>query len=307
MTKYDVAIIGMGPAGITAGIYCSRYNLKTIVIGQIPAGTAAEAHLIYNYPGLNEIKGFEFSQKLLAHLKFTSAEIKFGKVDTISKDKDKDKFLISLGNEKITAKKIIVATGTKRKRLGLDTELKFHGKGVSYCATCDGMLYKEKIVGVVGGGDAALSAAILLAEYSKKVYIFYRKSEFFRAEPAWVDAVKSNKKIVPVFNSEIKEYHGKNNLESVMLNTGKEYKLDGIFLEIGALPNTEMLAELKLKKDEFGFINSDKYMQTSVMDVFVAGDVRSNVLKQIVVACGEGAIAATSAYHNLTGRKKTGV
>ena len=294
---YDVAIIGLGPAGATAAIYSARYNLKTIVIGQVPGGTAAEAHKICNYPPFAEIKGFELAQRFLQHVQAMNVEVVFGKVENV--EKKKDFFELNTGDRKIQASKIIVATGTKRRQLGIERENELRGKGISYCATCDGAFYKNKIAGVVGGGNAALTAALLLAEFAEKVYIFYRKDKFTNAEPAWTEQVMKNKKITPLFNVEIKELVGKDNLESVKLSNKKEIKLDGLFVEIGSNPNTAGIDGLGLKKDERKYIIVDETKKTNVAGVYAAGDVTNNKLKQIVVAEADGATAATNIYHEL--------
>ncbi len=299
MCVYDVAIIGLGPAGATAAIYSAKYNLKTIVIGQVPGGTAAEAHKICNYPPFVEIKGFELAQRFLQHVQSMNVEVVFGKVENV--EKKKEFFELDAGDKKIQAKKIVIATGTKRKQLGIARENEFRGKGISYCATCDGMFYKNKVVGVVGGGNSALTAALLLSEFAEKVYIFYGKDKFYKAEPAWTEQVLKNKKIKSEFNVEIKELVGKGALESVKLTNGKEVKLGGLFVEIGSNPNTSAVENLGLKKDERGYIVVDENCRTSMKGVYAAGDITNHKLKQIVVAEADGAVAATSIYHELMG------
>ncbi|MDD4983335.1 MAG: FAD-dependent oxidoreductase [Candidatus ainarchaeum sp.] len=294
---YDVAIIGLGPAGATAAIYSARYNLKTIVVGQVPGGTAAEAHKICNYPPFAEIKGFELAQRLLQHVQAMNVEVVFGKVENI--EKKKDFFELNTGDKKIQAKKIVIATGTKRKQLGISRENEFRGKGISYCATCDGMFYKNKVAGVVGGGNAALTAALLLSEFAEKVYIFYRKDKFYKAEPAWTEQVLKNKKISPIFDVEIKELIGKTELEAVKLSNKKEIKLDGLFVEIGSDPNIAAVESLGVKKDERGYIIIDENCKTNIKGVYAAGDITNHKLKQIVVAEADGAVAATNIYHEL--------
>ncbi len=294
---YDVAIIGFGPAGATAAIYSARYNMKTVIFGQVPGGTAAEAHVICNYPVFKEMKGFEFAQKLLEHVQEMKVDINFEKVDAI--EKKQDHFEIIFGSEMVKAKKIIIATGTKRKHLNIDRENEFRGKGISYCATCDSTFYKGKTVGVVGGGNAALTAALLLSEFSENVYIFYRKDKFTKAEPAWTSQVLKNKKITPIFNVEVAKLNGVDKLESVELSNGKEVKVEGLFVEIGADPNIAFADNLNLEKDEKGYVKINSSCETNISGVYCAGDVVNNELKQIVVAEANGATAATNIYHEL--------
>ena len=169
---------------------------------------------------------------------------------------------------------------------------------LSYCAVCDAGFFKSKTVVVVGGSNSALTAALLLAEYAKKVYIIYRKEKFFRAEPSWIKQIEKNKKIEVLFNSEITEIIGKEKVEGIKLNMGKDLKVDGVFVEIGSVPNENFLKQLGLKTEE-GYIKVNKKKETSVEGIYAAGDITNNPLKQIITACSEGAIAANSAYEKI--------
>lgn len=209
----------------------------------------------------------------------------------------KDSFKIKTNKGEYAAKKIIIATGSKRMKLGVDREDELVGKGVHYCATCDANFYKDKIVGVVGGGNAALTSALLLAKIAKKVYIIYRRDKFSKAEPSWVEDVEKEKKIVPVFNSEVKKLIGKK-LEEVEITDGKKIKLDGLFVEIGGITNIKLAKLIEIKLDR-NYIKVDKNQKTNVEGVFAAGDVTNNPLKQIVTACGEGAVAGFSVFKEL--------
>ena len=191
-----------------------------------------------------------------------------------------------------------MAIGRKKQKLGVKEEDKFLGKGVSYCAICDAGFFKNKTVAVVGGSNAALTAALLLAKYAKTVYIIYRKESFFRAEPAWVNQIEKNKKIQSIFNSEIKEICGDNSVERVRLNNGDLLELDGIFVEIGSIPDEKFLKQLGLKTEK-RYIKVNKKQETNIKGIFAAGDITNNPLKQIITACGEGAVATTSAYEEI--------
>ena len=294
--KYDLIIIGAGPAGLTAAIYAARDTLKTLIIGQVPGGIAGTAHEIHNFPSYEKISGFELVTKMINQVKTLEVPIVQEVVSDISKTKDL--FEIKTNKETYLCKKLILSTGTQRKELGIVGEKQLVGKGVSYCATCDGGFYKDRVVAVVGGGNSALTAALLLAKFATKVHIIYRKEEFKKAEPTCVEEVKKLENIEVMFNTEIKEFIGKEKLEKVKLDNGKELELDGLFIEIGSVPNTKLSEKLDLKLEE-GSIVVDKKQKTNVEGVFAAGDVTNNPLKQIITACGEGAIAADTAYHEL--------
>lgn len=294
---YDLIIIGAGPAGLTAGIYAARYNLKTLIIGEILGGMAAEAYKISNFPTYNELSGAEFAKKAAEHVKHLGIEIKSGNVVDISKKKSD--FIVKSDSGEYSAKKIILACGTKKRKLSIENEDKFTGRGISYCATCDGPLFKDKIVGVAGGGNSALTSALLLAEYAKKVYIIYRREKFFRADPAWVELVRKNKKIEALFKEEVVELAGDNFLARIKLSSGKELKMDGLFVEIGSVPCTDFARMLNVKLDKEGYILADNKQKTNIEGVFAAGDITNPPLKQIITAAAQGATAAQTAFEEL--------
>ena len=295
MTNYDVVIIGAGPAGLTAGVYCSRYNLKTLIIGKLYGGLAGEAYEICNFPSYEKITGFELMNKMIKQVKILGIEIKQENVSDIVK---KNGFEIITNRGKYNGKRIIIATGTERRKLNLAREKELTGIGIHYCATCDAPFYKDKIAGVAGGGNSALTAALLLSKFAKKVYIIYRRDKFSKAEPAWVDEVKENKKIEAIFNSEITGLNGEDKLEEIEINNKRKIKLDGLFVEVGSVPNIELARKLKLKLEK-DYVVVDKYQRTNVRGVFAAGDITNNPLKQVVTACSEGAVAADSVYREL--------
>ena len=300
---YDLIIIGGGPAGLAASIYASRYLLKHLIITDLMGGTISGTHLIDNYPGIEEISGFEFSQKLIKHAKKYKTNIILQRVNRIKKIKDFFELAL-INGEKIITENILIAVGNKKRRLGVPGEESFLGKGVSYCATCDGFFYKNKTVAVIGGNDSALGAALYLAELTNKVYLIYRKSNF-RAEPYWIKGVENNKKIKTVFNANVIEFLGKTKLESIKLD--KKYKqtnkiiLEGVFIEIGAEPEIKFAESLKIKTNKNGFIEVKSDGSTSVPGVWAAGDITdgSDGFCQVITAAAEGAIAARSIYKSL--------
>lgn len=297
--KYDLIIIGAGPAGLTAAIYALRYKLEVLVIGKLIGGAASEAYKVCNFPSYEKIKGFELVEKIVYQTKMLGIEIKTSEVYKINKNKEEFEVITSDG--KYLSKKIIIATGLTKNKLDIEKEGEFIGRGVSYCASCDAPLYKGKISAVIGGSDSALTTALLLTKFAKKVYIIYRREKFTTAEPIWREDVLKNKKIKVMFNSEIKELIGKDYLKAIKIkieDKDKELKVDGLFVEIGSTPNDFLAKELKLKMDE-NYIHVDKKQSTSIKGVYAAGDVTNNPLKQIITACSEGAIAAYSVYKEI--------
>jgi thioredoxin reductase (NADPH) len=297
---YDVLIIGAGAAGLTAAIYASRYALKVGVIAKETGGLAAMAHKICNYPGFKEISGYQLMMQISEQVKDLGVPIINEEVDSITK-KD-NYFLVKTFKKEYLAKKIIFAAGMKRRKLDIPGEARLYGRGISYCATCDAGFFKNKVVAVVGGSDAALSSASLLADFAKKVYIIYRRENFMRAEPAGVKLIEQENKIESLFNEEVKEIRGEKKVESVLLKSGKELKLDGIFVEIGSEPKLELIQSLGIKTDK-GFIETDKYQKTNVEGFYAAGDITNHELKQIVTAASQGAIAAYSCFEELKKEK----
>ena len=296
MENYDLIIIGSGPAGLTAAVYAARYKINFLVLGKIPGGLIAEIHKICNFPSYDDIPGFELAKKMIEQVKRLGVKINFEEVSNIKKKKTG--FEIITNKNKYNTKKLIFATGSERRKLGIDREKELTGKGISYCATCDAPFYKNKVVGVAGGSDAALTAALLLSKFAKKVYIIYRKDKFFRGDNIWIEEVKKNKKIESLFNSTITRLIGKDKLEEIEINREKKLKLDGLFVEIGGMPNIELAKNIGVKIGKNQII-TDKQQKTNIKGFFAAGDVTNSPLKQIVTACGEGAIAVNSIYREL--------
>lgn len=292
---YDVVIIGGGIAGLTSAIYTKRYELKTLVIMDKLGGILYNVADIENFPGFKKISGQDLLDKTYDQAK--SLGIEFKESEAVEAKKIKDKFQIKTkDNTKFEGKTIIFATGSKRRKLNVPGEKEFFGKGVSYCATCDGAFFKDKVVGVVGGSDSAAREALILAQYAKKVYIIYRK-EKIRAEPINNTRVKKNKKIEIIPNTNITDILGDKFVNHVKFDTGKEMDIDGLFIEIGFIPNNELAKQLGVKLDDRGEIIIDKQSKTNIEGVYACGDITSNVYKQAVVGCGEGAMAGWSAYN----------
>lgn len=294
---YDVIIIGAGPAGLTAAIYTARYKLSTLVLGADMGGNACLAHDIQNWPGL-KAPGMEIMQKFREHAASFGVEIVSGIVKKVKKNDST--FTVSTEKNAYDAPSIIIATGSKRRKLEIPGEDTLAGKGVSYCATCDAMFFKDKVVGVVGGSNAAAMAAQVLTQHADKVYIIYRKSKM-RAEPIRVEELEKHPKIEFIYNANVLEIVGEDRLQKVKLDTGQEIELDGLFIEIGGVPVTAIAKELGIDLAENQRIKVGQGMETSVPGVFAAGDITtgSNQFDQVVTAAAEGAIAALGVFNFL--------
>ncbi|HHI04150.1 MAG TPA: FAD-binding protein [Candidatus Woesearchaeota archaeon] len=297
---YDLIIIGAGPAGLSAAIYASRYNLNVLVVGDEPGGMAAEAYKVENYPGFKSVSGMELMNKFKEQVNGL-VDIKQEKIIELKKENN---FVITAKDRVYKSKAVIVASGTKRRKLNIKGEKEFLGRGVSYCATCDAAFFRDKVVGVVGGNDAAAMSALLLAEYAKKVFIIYRK-EKIRAEPLRVSQLEKNKKITIINNTNVIAVNGDKMMNSVTLdkefNENKELALDGLFIEIGSVPSTVLTKKLSINLDEEGYVIVDSAQKTNIEGIYAAGDIttNSNKFRQIITAASEGAIAAHSVYEFL--------
>jgi len=303
MKNYDIAILGGGPAGLAAAIYAARYGLNAILIAKDIGGTANLADKIENYPGF-EGSGFELMQKFYKQAKNVGAE--FLNDDIINIDKEDGKFIITTTKKRfINIKAVIIALGTQRRKLNVPGEDKFLGKGVSYCATCDGNFFKNKIVAVIGAGDSACKASILLSGIAKKVYIIYR-GEIEKCEFDYRSKIKEKNNIQILNNTIPLEIRGKEAVKEIIVDRGgknlpkeERIKLDGVFIEIGALPVTDIAKMLKIKIDKESYLIVDREMKTNIKGIFAAGDVVKFKLKQVVIAASQGATAAKSAYDYL--------
>ena len=296
---YDVIIIGGGPAGLTAGLYTSRGKLKSLIIEKgLTGGLVTTTEWIENYPGFEEgIMGAELAQKMEQQAKKFGLEILSGSVASISISEKIKKVKLESGEEYET-KSIILTTGAHPRNLKVEGEDKFRGKGVSYCATCDGAFFKGERIAVVGGGDSAIQEAIFLTKFAEKVYVIHRRDQL-RAEKILQERAFSNPKIEIVWDSVVEKIDGDDNVTSVHIRNVKTEKkslidVQGVFIYIGYTPNTEFLAGLA-NLDGDNFIITDENMSTSSPGIFAAGDVRRKLTKQIATAVGDGATAGVAA------------
>ncbi len=303
---YDVIIVGGGPSGMSAAIYASRARLKTLLIEKAGCGgqIAITDHL-ENYPGFEEgINGFELAMKMEKQARTFGCEITYGEASFIETDDAIKKVILSDKKEYFT-KTIIIASGANFRKLGVEGEQEFIGKGVSYCATCDGPFFRNKEIAVVGGGDSALQEALYLTKFATKVNLIHRRDQF-RAAKILQEKVFAEHKINIIFDSVVEKISGNLSVEQITLknvknNISSQLAVNGIFVFVGWLPNTKFLNNTAVKLNENGYIVTDDNMNTSVQGVFACGDVRQKILRQVVTAAGDGAIAAISAQHFIEG------
>tara|TARA_Y100000310_G_scaffold101298_1_gene99300 strand:+ start:4040 stop:4951 length:912 start_codon:yes stop_codon:yes gene_type:complete len=303
METFDTLIIGTGCAGFGAAIYCGRFNLKTLILGKIMGGTINTTHSVENYPGFAQIGGMALANKLKEHAMKYDITLKEEKVTKIKKQATL--FNISTKENNYLTKTIIFCTGTKVRKLNIPGEKEFTGKGVHYCALCDGYFYRNKIIGVVGGSDSAAKEALLLSQYAKKVYIIYRK-EKIRAEPISYNKVIENKKIEIITNTNILEIKGDKFVNQIIFDKPykgkKEFNIDGLFIEIGRLPLSSLAKDLGIKTNQKDEIIIDRKSKTNIPGLFAAGDVVDTAFKQAITGVAEGVMAAHSAYNYLTNK-----
>lgn len=305
---YDVIIIGGGCAGLAAGMYCGRFGIKTLILGESLGGTIILTDVVENYPGFIRLTGQELADKLKKHaLDYKEfVEIKEQKVDNIKKINKG--FLVSDGKKTYKSKTIIYATGTKYRKLNVPGEKEFFAKGVHNCALCDGYAYRNKVIGVVGGSDSSAKEALLLSQYGKKIYIIYRGDKI-HPEPINMERVKKNKKIEIISKTNVIQIKGNKKVTSVVFDKPykgkKEFKLDGLFVEIGHIPLTEIAKKVGVKLDKNNEIIIDRESRTNISGFFAAGDCVNTSFKQAIVGVGEAVSAAYSAYKYLEGEVKT--
>ncbi|UBH09180.1 thioredoxin-disulfide reductase [Macrococcus armenti] len=299
MKIYDVIIVGAGPAGMTAAVYASRANLSTIMIERgMPGGQMANTADVENFPGFDIITGPDLSTKMFSHAQKFGAEYAYGDIKNITIEGD-DK-IVDLGDKQLKAKVVIIATGAEYKKIGVPGEAELGGRGVSYCAVCDGAFFKQKNLVVIGGGDSAVEEGVYLTKFADKVTIIHRRDKL-RAQKILQDRTFKNEKIDFIWNStlqSINEKDGKVGSVTLLDNEGNEsvVETDGVFVYIGMQPLTKPFEHLGIT-DETGYIVTNEEMETSVPGIFAAGDVRQKKLRQIVTATGDGSIAAQNAQH----------
>lgn len=293
---YDIIIVGAGPAGLTSAIYGRRASKKVLVLeAKSYGGQIINTLNVENYPGNINISGYDLATSMYNQAKELGTEFKFEKVVEI-KNKSKYKEVIT-NNNIYKAKALILATGSENRKLGLDNEDKLIGKGVSYCATCDGAFYKDKVVAVIGGGNTALEDALYLSDIVKKVYIIHRRDSF-RGEDSTLNKLKEKDNIEFIYNSNVTKLNGNNKLDSIIVtdkegNT-KDIEVDGMFISIGRIPENQNFAKV-INLDEKGYIIAKENCHTNRRGIFVAGDARVKELRQLVTATSDGAVAATEA------------
>lgn len=300
MEEYDVLIMGAGPSGLTAGIYAGREGLKSIIIEKaLKGGNANMAPVIANFPGFKSIPGLELLKKIGGQ---AEKYIEIRETEEILKiEENEDNFILNTNKQDYRAKSIIFCTGTTYRKLGVPGEENFIGKGISFCSICDGMLFKGRDVIVVGGGNSAVTHALHLKDIGVNVTLIHRRDEL-RAQKYLQDQLRESG-IPIIWNSVVKEMKGDMFLQSVVVQnreTGEDQELEvsGAFLAVGEKPNSDLAVSIGVDVDELGYIITDKKQQTNVSNVYAAGDVTGGV-QQLVVACGEGAVAAVNLYEEL--------
>ncbi len=288
---YDIIIVGAGPAGLTSAIYARRAMKSVLVLEALSyGGQIINTLSIENYPAMPGVSGFDFATNLYNQAKDLGADIKFEKVLEI-KDGSLKKVVTS--KEEYECKCVIIATGCKNRKLGLPLEEELTGRGISYCATCDGNFYKGKIVAVVGGGNTALEDALYLSDIASKVYLIHRREEF-RGEETTLNLLKKKDNIEFILNSNVTKLVGNEKLEKIIVNDDKEIDVDGLFVAIGKIPENENFRKL-INLDDNGYIDSSEDCHTNISGIFVAGDARKKDLRQLVTATSDGAVAANEA------------
>lgn len=294
---YDIIIIGAGPAGLTAAIYARRANKKVLVLeAKSYGGQIINASSVENYPGIPNISGFDLATNMYNQAKDLGAEIKYETVLHIDKEKN-----VTTNNSTYKAEALILATGAENRKLNIPDEEDYVGKGVSYCATCDGNFYKNKEVAVVGGGNTALEDAIYLSNIVKKVYLIHRRDNF-RGEAKYLNEIKKKDNIEIILNSNVTKLKGKDVLQSIEVtdndNNIKKIPISGLFIAVGQSPKNEIFANI-INVNENGYIESEDGVHTNVEGIYVAGDNRVKQLRQLTTAVSDGSIAATTAIKEM--------
>ena len=293
---YDIIIVGAGPAGLTSAIYAARANKKVLVLeAKVPGGQIVNASKIENYPGIENISGSDFAMNLYNQVINLGVEIKFETVLSITKDKE-----VYTNNSKYNAKAIILASGRSNRKLKIENEDKLIGRGVSYCATCDGNFYKDKIVSVVGGGNTALDDTIYLSSLASKVYLIHR-NDSFSGEDKLINELKNKSNVEILLNTNVIRINGIDKIDTITINTNgieKELETDGLFIAIGQEPNNSIFKNV-IDIDEKGYIKTTDGVHTNIKGIYVAGDARDKMLRQLTTAVSDGSVAATTAIKEM--------
>jgi thioredoxin reductase (NADPH) len=297
MPEHDLLIVGAGPAGLTAAIYAGRSRLSTVVVEMMmPGGWMAVTDALENYPGVGTVSGAELSQRMADQARGFGAEFVTGSVSGI--EVGDDGLTAAVGSDRRAVRAVIVASGTNYRKLGVPGEQELTGRGVSYCATCDGPFYKGQEIAVVGGGDSALQEALYLTGFASKLYLIHRRDEF-RAVPILGERVAADDRIECLCSNVVERINGTEGVESIDIRSRKTdevrtLSVTGVFLFVGLEPRTEFLGNT-VETDERGFILTDQEMKTNLRGLLAAGDCRSKLLRQVSTAVGDGATAAFTA------------
>lgn len=302
--RYELIIIGAGPAGLTAAIYAGRARVKTLVIEKgFPGGELGLYSDLENYPGFPDgVDARELASQM--HKQAEKFGALFSTEEALVLDVGKKEFTIKTNKETHQALAVIIATGASPLKLGIPGEKELTGRGVSYCATCDGPLYRNKTVAMVGGGNSALEEALFLTKFASKVYLIHRRDRF-RGDVVLQEQIAENNKIETIMSTTISQIIGEDRLKAITINEGKgarELPLDGLFIMVGKGPATDFLGKL-VKRDKYKYIIADQKCETSKKGIFAAGDCRQKHLRQVIVACGDGALAFDSAKHYIEALK----
>jgi len=298
---YDFIVIGSGVAGLSAAMYGTRLGLKTLTLGAQPGGLITTTHLVENWPGEESISGPDLAMKLYDHAKASGSDMKSENVEKIEKLEDKNgkpQYKVMTGSKEYFGTAVLIATGTKHKKLGIPGEAELENKGVSYCALCDGAFFKEKVVCVVGGGDSAAKEALFLSEHASKVYLIVRK-DFLRAEPINAKRIEENEKVEVLFKTELAEIMGGNSVEKVKFKdgtgsewAGKEMEMHGVFMAIGHDAQTGIAGDLGVDLNDKKEIKINRRTETNLKGVYGAGDCCDTEFKQAITGSAEGVTAA---------------
>lgn len=301
--RYDLIIVGTGAAGLAAALYAGRYKMRVLAIGEKFGGETATAGIIHNYPGAPHADGYELMKTMREQAKELGAELLDGRVTEISGEGGC--FTVTVGNKGVyQAGTVLFAIGTERRKLGIPNEKELTGRGVHYCITCDGPLYGGKTIAIVGGGDASVKGLNLAAEYAKKIYLITLNEKELNAEPVNLEQMqKLGDTAEVIFGTTISQIVGEKTLEKIVLSKSyrgaAELVIDGLFVEIGALPQTKLPVSLGVALDQRGYMAVTPFMETNVPGVYGAGDIVNlfGSFKQDITAAAMGAVAATSAYN----------
>ncbi|MFX1409721.1 MAG: NAD(P)/FAD-dependent oxidoreductase [Promethearchaeota archaeon] len=295
---YDLIVLGGGPTAIGCAIYAARFAMEVLVIGKTFGGLIATTHIVENYPAITSISGQGLMDMFKDHM--DSLYIPYISDEIRSIEKIDDHFELHSFFQKFKAYTVCIATGSERRKLGIPGEEEFAGRGVSYCATCDGPFYNNKVVCVIGGSDSAAKEALFLTQNARKVYIIYRGEEI-RAEPINKKRVYENDKIEIIKNTKVVEINGDNSVNSVTFENGNKFEVEGVFIEIGSIPNSDLAKQIGVKTNEKGEIIINRKSETNIPGIYAAGDVADAPFKQAITGVAEGVIAAYSAFDYFKG------